>query len=222
MNIFDKYYKRYDAWYDRNKFVYLSELKAIRKVLPKKGKGLEIGVGTGRFARALGIKYGIDPSKNMIEIARQRGVNVRLAHGELLPYKNKTFDYVAIIITLCFVKDPCKVLKEAKRVLKKDGKIIIGIIDMESALGKSYRHKRSVFYKQARLFNAKEVADLLNEIGFGRKSYYQTLFKSLDKIKAIEKPKTGFGEGGFVVISAKKDGKTKRRKHNEHRDCYFK
>ncbi len=27
-NIFDKYYKKYDAWYDRNKFAYLSELKA--------------------------------------------------------------------------------------------------------------------------------------------------------------------------------------------------
>jgi len=69
--IFDKYYKKYDAWYDRNKFVYLAELKAIRKVLPEKGKGLEIGVGTGRFAQALGIATGIDPSRKMIEIAKK-------------------------------------------------------------------------------------------------------------------------------------------------------
>jgi len=34
-NIFDKHYKRYDAWYEKHKFVYLSELEAIKKVLPK-------------------------------------------------------------------------------------------------------------------------------------------------------------------------------------------
>ncbi len=67
-NIFDKRYKKYDAWYKENKFAYLSELEAIRKVLPKKGKGLEIGVGTGRFAAPLGIKFGIDPSEDMIQL----------------------------------------------------------------------------------------------------------------------------------------------------------
>lgn len=51
--IFDRYYKRYDAWYGRNRYTYLSELRAIRKFLPRKGKGLEIGVGTGRFAGPL-------------------------------------------------------------------------------------------------------------------------------------------------------------------------
>ena len=35
-NIFDRYYKRYDSWYDRNKFAYLSELKAIKKMMPEK------------------------------------------------------------------------------------------------------------------------------------------------------------------------------------------
>ena len=106
MNIFNKYYKKYDAWYDRNKFAYLSELEAIKKVLPKSGKGLEIGVGTGRFAAPLGVAIGIDPAKNMIEIARQRGVSARLGTGERIPFKNGTFDYVLIVITLSFVQNP--------------------------------------------------------------------------------------------------------------------
>ena len=144
-NIFDKYYKKYDAWYDRNKFAYLSELEAIKKVLPQRGKGLEIGVGTGRFAHALSITTGIDPSKNMIEIARRKGVNVRLGFGERLRFKNATFDYVAIIITICFVKEPNKVLREAKRVLRRNGKIIIGIVDRDSFLGKHYQKKKSLF-----------------------------------------------------------------------------
>jgi ubiquinone/menaquinone biosynthesis C-methylase UbiE len=203
-NIFDRYYQKYDTWYDKHKFAYLSELEAIKKVLPKKGKGLEIGVGTGRFAAPLGIKYGIDPSKKMLEIAKKRGVDARLGFGERLPFTNASFNYVAIIITLCFVKDPQKVLKEARRVLKKSGRIIIGIIDKDSFLGKFYQKKKSIFYKQARFFSVKEATRLLRETGFIRLSYYQTLFKLPDKIDSIEKPKRGFSKGGFVVISGEK------------------
>lgn len=203
-NVFDRFYKRYDAWYDRNNFAYLSELEALRKVLPKKGKGLEIGVGTARFAAPLGIKYGIDPSKKMLEIAKKRGVKVRLGNGEKLHFKNSPFDYVVIIITLCFVKNPVKVLSEAKRVLKKNGKIIIGIIDKESFLGKHYQRKKSVFYKQANFFSVKGLVNLLKATGFSRFSYYQTVFHLPEEINSIEKPKRGFSKGGFVVISGEK------------------
>jgi len=200
-NIFDRYYKKYDAWYGKNKFAYLSELETLRKVLPKKGRGLEIGVGTGRFAAPLGIACGIDPAKNMVKIARQRRVDARLGRGERLPFRNVTFDYVAIIITLCFVKNPQKVLKEARRVLKKKGKIIIGIIDKNSFLGKFYQKKKGVFYKQANFFSVREVRDLLKAAGFSRFSHYQTIFKLPDKINSIENPQKGFGKGGFVVIA---------------------
>ena len=203
-NIFDRYYQKYDTWYDKHKFAYLSELEAIKKVFPKKGKGLEIGVGTGRFAAPLGIKYGIDPSKKMLEIARKRGVEVKLGYGENLPFAGATFDYVAIIITLCFVKDPRKVLSEARRVLKKNGKVIIGIIDRDSFLGKFYRKKKSIFYKQANFFNVRKITNLLKEAGFKRLSYYQTIFKLPDEIDSVEMPQKGFGKGGFVVISGEK------------------
>jgi len=205
VNIFNRYYKRYDAWYERNKFAYLSELEAIKKVLPKKGKGLEIGVGTGRFARALGITTGVDPAKNMINIARQRGVDAYVASGEKLPFKEGSYDYVAIIITISFTKNPQKVLKEAARVLKREGKVIIGIVDKNSFLGKFYQKKKGVFYKQASFFSVSELTNLLEEAGFNRFSYYQTVFDFPDKINSIEKPQKGFGEGGFVVISAKRN-----------------
>lgn len=203
-NVFNRYYKRYDAWYDKNKFAYLSEMETVKKVLPKKGKGLEIGVGTGRFAAPLGIQYGVDPSEKMIDIARQRGVDARLGFGERLPFKNSYFNYVAIIITLCFVKNPDEVLKEARRVLKKNGKVIIGIIDKNSFLGKFYQNKKSLFYKQANFFSAKEVISLLKGAGFNPGLCYQSIFKMPDKMDSIEKPKKGFGKGGFVVICARK------------------
>ncbi len=203
-NSFDKYYKKYDAWYDKNKFAYLSELEAIKKVLPRDGRGLEIGVGTGRFAAALGITAGIDPSKNMITIAKKRGVNVRLGSGERLPFKNNTFNYVAIIITLCFVRNPRQVLKESRRVLKKNGKIIVCVVDRDSFLGKYYQKKKSVFYMQAIFFGIKEITDLLKDAGFFKFLYYQTLYDLPPAIKAVQEPRKKFGQGGFVVISGEK------------------
>ena len=202
--VFNQYWEKYDDWYNKNEFAYLSELEAVKKVLPKKGEGLEIGVGTGRFADPLNIKTGIDPSENMIRLAKKRGVNAKLGSGEQLLFKNSTFDYVAIIITLCFVQNPQKVLKESGRVLKEKGKVIVGIIDKNSFLGKNYQEKGGVFYKKAKFFTVKEITGLLENAGFFNFSYYQTLFDLPGKINSIQKPKEGFGQGGFIIISGEK------------------
>lgn len=204
MNVFDRQYKKYDAWYDKNRFVYLSELQALKKVLPKSGKGLEIGAGTGRFTGPLGITLGIDPSAEMLRLARQRGVNMLLGFGEDLPFLHGTFDYVAIIISMCFVNNPLKVLQESRRVLKKNGQIIIGIVDKDSFLGKFYQKKKSSFYKEANFFSVKELSGLLGSLGFQKISHYQTLFDLPEEINSVQKPCKGFGKGGFVVISGAK------------------
>jgi ubiquinone/menaquinone biosynthesis C-methylase UbiE len=203
-DIFNRYYKKYDAWYDKHRYVYLSELEAIKQLLPEGGKSLEIGVGTGRFASALGIKYGIEPSANMAKLARKRGVEVYLGYGGALPFVDDSFDYAIMLITLCFIKDPLQALREAHRILKKDGKMIVGVVDKESFLGKFYHEKKSIFYKEATFFSITDLKALLQKTGFSNFSYRQTLFTLPDNINAIEKPEKGFGKGGFVVISAKK------------------
>jgi len=205
MSIFNQYYKTYDMWYEKNKYAYLSELQALKKVCPESGRGLEIGVGTGRFAAPLGITLGIDPSEKMLKIANSRGVNTRWGVGESLPFWSETFDYVTIIISLCFVKDSLKVLQESLRVLRKNGRIIIGIIDKDSFLGKFYQKKKSIFYKKANFFSVKELTEILTSLGFKQIKYYQTLFNLPTQIKTIQKPHQGFGKGGFVVISGKKE-----------------
>jgi ubiquinone/menaquinone biosynthesis C-methylase UbiE len=205
--VFDKYFKEYDEWYEENKLAYLSEVAALKKVIPKGKKGLEIGVGTGRFAEALGIQYGIDPAKKMLSIAEKRGIKTFVGKGENLPFADKEFDYVALIITLCFVENPEEVIKEAKRVLKDKGKIIIGIIAKNSFLGKLYQKKKAAghkIYKYANFFTVEEVVDLLKKEGFKNFIFYQTLFKPLEELKEVEEPKEGFGEGSFVVIAGEK------------------
>ncbi|PJA62240.1 MAG: SAM-dependent methyltransferase [bacterium (Candidatus Ratteibacteria) CG_4_9_14_3_um_filter_41_21] len=203
-NIFDQYWKRYDAWYDNYRFAYLSEVEAIKKVLPRKGKGLEVGVGTGRFASVLGIHYGIDPSVKMVKVAESRGIDAKIGQGKKLPYKDKKFDFCLIAITICFVKEPEKVISEAKRVLKNKGKIILAIVDKDSFLGKFYQQKKSIFYKKANFFSVKEARALLRKGGFNKFSFHQTIFNLPEAIKTIETPMKGHGKGGFVVISGYK------------------
>ena len=203
-NIFNEYYKKYDQWYDRNPNVFLSEIKAVKKLLPETGKGLEIGVGTGRFASALNISNGIDPAENMVKIARQRGVDVCVGEGERLPYKEETFNYVLIVITLCFVRDPLQVLKQAHKVLKEKGRIIAAIVDRDSFLGEFYQGKKSVFYKKARFFSVSELSELLDRAGFNNMAYFQTISKIPEHMNAPEEPQKGFGQGGFVAAGASK------------------
>jgi len=207
MNVFDKYSEEYDNWYERNKFAYLSELEVLKKVVPERGKGLEIGVGTGRFAGPLGISVGIDPSEKMLQIAKKRGIKTFVGKGEDLPFYDNEFDFVLVAITICFVENPEKVVLESRRVLKDNGKLIIGIIDKDSHLGKLYQEKKGkghIFYKITNFFSTKEIIELLKKCNFKDIVTYQTIFRPLEDIKEIEQSKNGFGEGGFVVICGKK------------------
>ncbi len=43
---FDKYLDEYEEWFEENKFVYESELKAVEHFIPESKKGIEIGIGT--------------------------------------------------------------------------------------------------------------------------------------------------------------------------------
>ncbi len=44
---FETYAIQYEAWFEKNKFAYESELEAVRRLTPKQGTGVEIGMGTG-------------------------------------------------------------------------------------------------------------------------------------------------------------------------------
>jgi len=204
MNIFDREYKKYDAWYERNQFAYLSELEALKKVVPKNKTGLEIGVGTGRFSAPLHISAGIDPSFGMLKIARQRGVNVYQGFGEDLPFADGVFDYAVMINTLCFVHDPIKVLEESWRVLKDQGELIIGFIDKDSFLGRFYQKKKSEFYKAGFFLSTPDVVEMLQKTGFNQNGYNQTISVFPEEMTAVETVKKGFGEGCFVVVHSSK------------------
>ncbi|WP_457566971.1 class I SAM-dependent methyltransferase [Desulfurobacterium sp.] len=200
---FDRFYREYENWFERNRDIYEAELELIRSLLPQ-GKGIEIGVGTGRFAAPLGIKIGIEPSDAMAEVARQRGIDVLKGVAESLPVPNESYDFVLMVTTVCFVDDVLKSFKEAFRILKKSGVFIVGFVDKNSPLGKRYQEKKdkSRFYKEATFYSTEEVVDFLKKAGFSEISIKQTLIEKDGKMLPVIKD--GSGEGGFVAVRAVK------------------
>jgi len=55
---FEAHHQRYEAWFDKHEAAYISELLALRPFVPWVGRGIEIGVGSGRFAAPLGVGRG--------------------------------------------------------------------------------------------------------------------------------------------------------------------
>ena len=206
ISAFQKYFAQYEKWFTENRWVYEAELRAIRDLIPEKKLGIEIGVGTGRFAQPLGIKIGIEPSGQMREIARKRGIQVLDGVAEELPFSNSEFDFVLMVTTVCFVDDIYMSLQEAYRILSSTGFLIIGLVDRNSPVGQIYlRHQNeSVFYKDATFFSVDELIEIMTKIGFKCFSFRQTIFQTLSKTTENEPVKHGYGEGSFVVIRATK------------------
>jgi SAM-dependent methyltransferase len=201
---FVRHHRRYDQWFERHRAAYLSELLALRALVPWSGRGLEIGVGTGRFAGPLGVGFGIDPSGEMLGYARARGVQVAGAVAEALPFGDAVFDYALIVTTICFVDDASAMVAEADRVLRPGGALVIGFIDRTSDLGQHYlaHQAEDVFYREARFYSADDVQRLLGEYGFAGPVWVQTLFKPLAETCKIEAVRSGRGQGAFVVVKA--------------------
>jgi ubiquinone/menaquinone biosynthesis C-methylase UbiE len=204
--VFDHSALEYDDWFVRHELAYQSELVAIKTLMPTQGNGLEIGVGTGRFAGPLGIKVGVEPAKAMSVIARKRGIKVIEAYAEELPFENGSFDFVLMVTVLCFLADPFRALCEATRVLKPRGRLIVGIIDPDSPLGQAYEtnKKKSKFYRQAKFHPVGQVLEWLEDLGYADLKTCQTLFQDSATAKVIQPVKKGHGEGIFVVIAGEK------------------
>lgn len=203
---FEQNVERYEAWFVRYPMAYASELRAIRELLPETGEGLEVGVGTGRFAAPLGVRVGVEPSRAMSKLAIQRGVQVRFGVAENLPCVDSSFDYVILIVTVCFLDDVYLSLREAYRVLKPGGYILIGIIDRVGPLGKAYEKLREddVFYREATFLSTDEIVFYLSQAGFGEFVFRQTIFKHPAQMKEPDPPKEGYGQGSFVVVRGEK------------------
>ena len=201
-DVFNRHVDAYEAWFERHPHAYASELEAVRTLVPQEGSGVEIGIGTGRFAAELGIRFGVEPAGAMRAMAQARGLAVVDAVAEALPFAPEAFDYALMVTTLCFLDDVEQACREVHRVLKPGGAFVVGFIDRTSPLGQRYeRHKQdNVFYRDARFHAADEVAGLMRRAGFEELAFRQTLFGDPAAMNAPDPVTEGYGDGAFAVI----------------------
>jgi Methylase involved in ubiquinone/menaquinone biosynthesis len=122
--------------FSRTRQSFWKELEMLKDYVKEGEKVLDIGCGNGRLFQILkdkNIEYtGIDFSKNLIELAKKKYPegNFLVANALNLPFKENTFDKVFLIAVLHHIPSKelrSQVLKEAKRVLKPQGLLILTV-----------------------------------------------------------------------------------------------
>jgi len=172
VQLFEELAERYDAWYDGSvgRIAFPLEVAVLQPLLMGSPKPwIEIGVGSGRFAKELQVDIGVDPAMKPLLLARQRNIAVVQAVGENLPFRDASFGAVLIVVTLCFVSDPVCVLREARRVLRDDGSLVLGMIFADSPWGEFYKRKASEghpFYSSAHFLSRTDLKQMLDFVGF--------------------------------------------------------
>jgi demethylmenaquinone methyltransferase/2-methoxy-6-polyprenyl-1,4-benzoquinol methylase len=132
--MFDDVAHRYDFL---NDLLSLGRTKAWRRVVtaiisPKAGmKILDIAAGTGSSSKPLVDKgadvIALDFSEGMLAAGRKRHKNIKFQQGDALklPFDENTFDVTTISFGLRNTSDTSAALKEALRVTKKSGRIVV-------------------------------------------------------------------------------------------------
>jgi SAM-dependent methyltransferase len=114
-------------------FLPLYEAVLLRPELAGAGTLLDVGCGSGlaaqTFARKIAAVSGVDATAPFIEIARARvtGGDFRVGEMESLPYADHSFDVVTGFNAFQYATSPAKALREARRVVKAAGVIVIAV-----------------------------------------------------------------------------------------------
>ncbi|QFU83090.1 class I SAM-dependent methyltransferase [Natronorubrum aibiense] len=201
---FEEHTDRYEGWFEAHDAAYQSEIEALERLVPSPGYGIEIGVGSARFAEPLGLSVGIDPTEAMLEYARERGIDTVRGVAEALPFADDSFETALIVTTICFVDDIPQTLAEADRVLEPSGRLVIGYIDKDSPVGQRYQETKdeNPFYRDATFVSTDELLTALEAAGFTEFEFVQTIYHWLDEIDGPEPIEEGYGDGSFVGIKA--------------------
>lgn len=186
----------FQAYWHKKRFKLLKQLtKNIN------GKILDLGCHGGTLTSVIAETaknskvYGLDISENAILYAKQRHPNINFQVCDLskgIPYENKTFDAITCFDILEHLSDPPKIIDEIKRVLKKDGSLIVEIPN-ETLLFKLiwviWTNWTGKVWKNAHVhsFKPNDLKNLLEKKGFvkikEKKIHFQMLWVIEYKLK---------------------------------------
>lgn len=227
---FDGYAEQYDSWFMENANLFESELRLFKKALGDiSGKKLlSVGCGSGLFESYIDCSQveGIEPSRDMGEIAKKRGVNV-ICFGliEDVDLPENTYDVIYFNGSSSYMEDLVPVYQKSLAALKEGGKLILLDVPKESAFGFMYLLGKSLgTYDHAYLegtmpalpyplalassgvwHSTEEKIEVLKKLGITKFSFYQTLLKNpMYTNEEPEEVSEGYKSGGYVAIVAQK------------------
>jgi ubiquinone/menaquinone biosynthesis C-methylase UbiE len=185
---------------------------------------LDVGCGDGELGlemvRRGAIVTALDADPAMIAAVRRRAeltpTPMQLIEGQVenLPFDEETFDFVVAVTVLCFVRDAKRAIAEMARVLKPNGRLVIGELGRWS-LWAAYRRLRGWLgnptWQAATFRTAKELSAFVRAAGLaeveirGAVHYPPCRFAAelLAPIDLWIGRQTTFGSA-FVAISATK------------------
>lgn len=209
MNIFNNkdVAQRYDDYYKTptGKQIDIIEKKAILSYLENipSNEILELGCGTGHWTSFFSEKgyviTAIDIADTMLEIAKSKKIpNCKILKANVndLPFENESFSLVVSITMLEFVDDIDIALKEIFRVIKSNGYLVLGCLNMDSVLGKAKNNDHT--FKHAHFLTKEEWNHKLSF--YGKTEITEAVF--LDENFKLTSPKNI--NGAFLAIKIKK------------------
>ena len=153
--------------------------KRISAVLPHvKGKVLDIGCGTNEFKKHYhGETVGID-------VFDWGGADLIVKDSSKLPYPDKSFDTITFIACIGHIINYKEVLKEANRLLRDDGKIIITSPPFSTRFWHRLRKRsdpdqihRGIEKGETLGFTYDRMKEVLSETGFQIQEYKKFVFR---------------------------------------------
>lgn len=167
----------YDGWFESPMGRLIGRLQGAlveRLAQPRAGeRALDVGTGTGLYALRLAAKglrvTGCDASEAMLAVAARKGTSVKwcLAEAAHLPFADGAFDLVLSVTMLEFVPNPLRALEEMLRVTAPGGRLVVAVLNAESAWGRFYRAQARAMetpFRYAHLFTPGEFASLLRQV----------------------------------------------------------
>jgi SAM-dependent methyltransferase len=155
---------------------------------------LEVGSGTGRFLAALAGRakaWGVDPSPEMLEVARGRahGAGLKLGSAEELPFKDAWFERAAMWLVVHLVDRP-RAFAELHRVLAPDGRLTIATFDPthfdEFWLNRLFPSLEAI--DRVRFPTSEQLEEELAAAGFGEVRLTRlSQTASIDRAQALER-----------------------------------